>query len=72
MADTPYPYYRMQASGPGESGYSLLIQIEQGAGGGLEGLPSEEDVIAAIRAIFDGRAGASSALTRYSVTTHAL
>ncbi|WP_030798983.1 hypothetical protein [Streptomyces sp. NRRL S-337] len=72
MADTPYPYYRMQASGPDETGYSLVIQIQQGAGGGLEGLTSEEDVIAAVRGIFDGRDGVSSTLTRYSVATNTL
>lgn len=66
MAETPYPYYRMQASGPGETGYSLRIQIEQGAGGGLEGLPSEADVIAAVRQIFDGD-GVSTTLTRCAV-----
>ncbi|MFF8901659.1 hypothetical protein ACF082_29730 [Streptomyces lydicus] len=71
IAGTPYPYYRMQINGPSESGFSLAVQVEQGAGGPLEGL-SEADLIAAIRNIFDSREGVSTTLTRYSVSTDTL
>jgi hypothetical protein len=69
--ETPFPYYRMQASGPSETGYSLVIQIEQGAGGGLDGLPSEADVIAAVRHVFDGD-GVNTTLTRCAVESTSL
>ena len=38
MADSmPYPYYRLTADGRDETGFSLAIRIEEGAGGPLPG-----------------------------------
>lgn len=38
MAEMPYPYYRLQADGSSESGFLMQFQLDQGAGGPLEGM----------------------------------
>lgn len=41
MADMPLPYYRLQATGPTETGFTLLFQLEEWPGGPLDGMTSQ-------------------------------
>ncbi|NED75285.1 hypothetical protein G3I51_23765 [Streptomyces sp. SID9944] len=41
MDDMPYPYYRLQADGPDDTGITMLFQLQEGPGGPLPGLTSE-------------------------------
>ncbi|MFK0140725.1 hypothetical protein [Streptomyces murinus] len=41
MADMPYPYYRLQATGSAETGFTLLFQLEEWPGGPLDGMTSQ-------------------------------
>jgi hypothetical protein len=69
MADLPYPYYRIQAYRDDESGFGLLIHIEDGAGGPLTGQTSQ-GVLDELCARLRGDSGdVTVALTRYEITT---
>jgi hypothetical protein len=35
------PYYRLDADGENETGFSLYVQVENGAGGPLEGMTGD-------------------------------
>lgn len=37
----PYPYYRLQADGMDETGFVMLFQLSEGAGGPLPGMTSQ-------------------------------
>ncbi|MEU8906499.1 hypothetical protein [Streptomyces mirabilis] len=69
MADLPYPYYRIQAVGADETGFGLLVHIEEGGAGPLTGQSSQsvmDDLCARLR----GDAGdVNVTLTRYEITT---
>lgn len=53
MAELLTPYYRITARGPNETGFALLLRIEEGAGGPLEGR-TMDSVVAEIRALLQG------------------
>lgn len=71
MAELPYPYYRIQADGPSETGFSLLVHIEEDAAGPLAGQTSQgvlDDLCARLR----GDSGdVTVSMTRYEITTTA-
>lgn len=69
MAELPYPYYRLQAVGPDEKGFGLLIHIEEQAGGPLDG-QSMQGVLDELRQRLAGESGTVvTSLTRYEITT---
>lgn len=68
MADNmPYPYYRLQANGPSETGITLKLQTEEGAAGPLAGRTTA-GVLEEIKQLLTGD-GITVSLTRYEVTT---
>ncbi|MGW1892152.1 hypothetical protein ACWCP6_18110 [Streptomyces sp. NPDC002004] len=72
MADLPYPYHRIQAEGPDETGFALLVHIEEGAGGPLSGQTTQsvlEDLCAQLRS---DRDDVTTSVTRYEITTTSL
>lgn len=69
MADLPYPYYRIQADGADETGFSLVLHIEEGAAGPLTG-QTAQGVLDELCARLRGDAGdVDVTLTRYEITT---
>lgn len=67
MAELPYPYYRINADGPGETGFAVTLQIQQGAGGPLEG-QTVESVLAGLRELMQaGNDEVSTALTKFEI-----
>lgn len=70
MAETPYPYYDLNASGPAETGFSLRIQISDGAAGPLPGL-TDLDVLQHLRDWLAGQPNTTVALSRSEVATTA-
>lgn len=69
MADSlTYPYYRLQADGPNETGFTLLIQISDGAGGPLPGMTAQS-VLDDLKARLVGDTGDVTArMSMYDVT----
>ncbi|MFE7973015.1 hypothetical protein [Streptomyces shenzhenensis] len=68
MADMPYPYYRLQADGPQETGMVLLFQVATGSGGPLPNV-SKEDLLAHLKEYLAGDSGDVTArLTAFDVT----
>lgn len=65
--DMPYPYYRLQADGPSETGFTLKLQIEEGAGGPLLGRTTAS-LLDELKQLLAGD-GNTVTLTRYEVTT---
>lgn len=68
MADTPYPHYRLQADGPGETGITLIIQTGEGAAGPLAGL-TQFGVVQFLRDYLVEQGATVAQLTRYEVAT---
>lgn len=68
MAETPYPHYQLQADGPSETGFTLKIQISEGAGGPLAGLTSF-GVIDYLRDYLAGQVGVTAQLSKYEIST---
>jgi hypothetical protein len=69
VADMPYPYYRLQADGPSETGMVLLFQVQTSGAGPLPGR-TEEDLLAHLKAYFAGDSGdATVRLSSFSVAT---
>lgn len=66
MAETPYPHYKLQADGPSEAGFTLYIQITEGAGGPLAGLTAFE-VVDYLRDYLAGQSGVTAQLSRHEV-----
>jgi hypothetical protein len=66
MAETPYPYYDLSASGPAETGFFLRIQITDGAGGPLAGL-TDLDVLHHLRDWLDSQDNTTVTLARSEV-----
>lgn len=66
MADMPYPYYRLQAAGSSETGFTMLFQLEEGAGGPLAGMTSQ-DVLDHLKAYFAGEGALTVSLSLSSV-----
>ncbi|MFE8944491.1 hypothetical protein [Streptomyces sp. NPDC007856] len=67
--DLPYPYYRLQADGPNETGFGLLVHIEEGAGGPLPGMTTQ-GVLDSLRALLEGTGGTvTTTLALYAITT---
>ena len=48
MEAPPLPYYRLDGDGPSETGFSMLVQLQNGAGGPLAGLTGDS-VMEALR-----------------------
>lgn len=68
MAELPYPYYRLNCQGPNETGFSIVVQIQEGAGGPLPG-QTQDSVIAALREqLMAGDVEVLTDLTRVSIT----
>ncbi|MFJ9037485.1 hypothetical protein ACIRF8_12960 [Streptomyces sp. NPDC102406] len=68
MADQmPYPYYRLSAQGRSESGFTLTLRIEEGAGGPLPGMTTES-VLDGIRQLLAGE-DVTTSLSRSEITT---
>lgn len=66
-AEMPLPYYRLQASGPSETGLTLTFQVETGAGGALPNI-SEADLLAHLKTYLAGDTGdVTVRLTGYDV-----
>lgn len=69
MAELPYPYYRLQAEGPNETGFRLLFHIDEGAGGPLEG-QSTQSILDELRQRLAGEDGTvTTSLARVEITT---
>ncbi|MGW7424432.1 hypothetical protein ACWGJB_31125 [Streptomyces sp. NPDC054813] len=69
MPDLPYPYHRLQAEGPDETGFAMLVHIEDGAGGPLKGQTSE-GVLENLRTALQGDdSPVITSLTRYDIAT---
>ncbi|MFF5029255.1 hypothetical protein ACFY2J_34230 [Streptomyces collinus] len=69
MPDLPYPHHRLQADGPDETGFALVVHIEEGGGGPLAGMTTQS-VLDHLRAHLAGDDDAvTTSLTRYEVTT---
>lgn len=67
MAEMPYPYYRLQADGPSETGINLTFQLQTGAGGPLPAI-SEADLLAHLKTYLAGDSGdVTVRLTGYDV-----
>lgn len=66
-----YPVYTVEADGSSETGLTVELRVELGAGGGLEGLPSAEAVVQALvdAATQAGAINVSSTCTNLSTTT---
>lgn len=67
MAEMPYPYYKLQSDGPSESGFTIKLQIEENAGGPLEG-KTTAGVLEDLKQLLTGD-GTTVSLIRYEVTT---
>jgi len=69
VADMPFPYYRLQANGPNETGFTLLCQIEEGGGGPLPG-QTMQGVLDGLKQQIVGTSGdVTASLTHYEITT---
>lgn len=69
MAELPYPYYRLGATGRDETGFTLTLRIEEGAGGPLPGRTTS-DVLEGIRKLLAGDdPDVVTALSRSEITT---
>lgn len=69
MADMPYPYYKVQADGRNEGGFTLKLQIEEGAGGPLEGRTTEGVLDSLKELLVGGDDTVTVTVTRYEITT---
>lgn len=58
-----YPYYAVSASGGNETGVSLEVRLEIGAGGGLAGFEDEAAVLQALAAMFTSVEGTAVRIT---------
>ena len=68
MAELPYPYYRLNAEGPSETGFSIVVQIQEGAGGPLPG-QTQDSVLAGLRELLmAGDAEVLTNLTKVQIT----
>ena len=67
MAELAYPYYQVQADGPNESGFRIVLHIDQQGGGPLPG-QSVESVIDGLKQLLSG-ADVFVQVARYEVTT---
>jgi len=69
MAELAYPYYRIQADGPNETGFTLLLRADAGVGGPIPGL-TEQSIVDGVRALLAGNSGdVTVQLTHYEITT---
>lgn len=62
-----YPYYAINASGSNETGVSLEVRVEIGAGGGLTGFEDEGTVLQAIAGMFASVEGTTVRITATSL-----
>lgn len=69
MAELPYPHYRLSVQGPSETGVTLTLHVEPGAGGLLEGQTTESVVADIRRLLLADDSARSSSLTRFELTT---
>jgi hypothetical protein len=67
MTEMPYPYYKLQSDGPSETGFTLKFQIEEGAGGPLDG-KTTDGVLDSLKQLLTGD-GTTVSLIHYEVTT---
>ncbi|UOB09059.1 hypothetical protein MQE23_08340 [Streptomyces sp. HP-A2021] len=69
MAELTYPHYRLTANGRNETGFTVTLQIQEGAGGPLPE-QSVDTVLAGLRALLqNGDDSVSTELVRFSTTT---
>lgn len=68
MSETPFPHYRLQADGPNETGFTLVVQVSLGAGGPLPGL-TEQSVIEHLRDYLDARPDVVTQLAKKSIVS---
>lgn len=69
MAELTYPHYRLNANGPSETGFSITLQIQEGAGGPLAG-HTTESVLTALRDLLKGgNVDVSTELTKFEITS---
>lgn len=61
MNTAVYPSYRLDANGPDETGFSMIIQVENGAAGPIVGM-TQDSLLDAIRALFDNQPGVDTLL----------
>jgi hypothetical protein len=69
VAELTYPYYRLIANGPSETGFTVTLQIQEGPGGPL---PEQtvDTLLAGLRALLqNGDASVSTELARFATTT---
>lgn len=69
MAELAYPYHRLNAQGPAETGFSITLKVEAWPGGPLAG-QSEASVLAGLRALLlAGDGDVSTELTKFEITS---
>ncbi|WP_371646501.1 hypothetical protein [Streptomyces mirabilis] len=69
MAELQYPYYRLQADGPDETGFTLLGHVEDGAAGPLTGQTAERTLQDLADRLRGDSGDVTVSLTRYDITT---
>ncbi|MGW6142178.1 hypothetical protein [Streptomyces sp. NPDC055140] len=73
MADSmPYPYYRLTGDGRNETGFTLTLRVEEGAGGPLPGQTTESllDDIRVLLAGYDPDATTSLSRSEITITSN--
>lgn len=69
MAELTYPFYQLVAGGPNETGFTVTVQIQEGAGGPLPG-QTPDSVLAGLRQQLEGGdAQITTTLAKVATTT---
>lgn len=69
MAELTFPYYRLNANGPAETGFVVTLQIQEGSGGPLAG-QTVDTVLAGLRATLQNDdPSVSTELVKFATTT---
>lgn len=69
MAELTFPYYQLIAGGPNETGFTVLLQIQEGAGGPLPGQTTDSLLEGLRQQLQGGDVQITTTLAKVATTT---